>query len=172
MNCAKCDKEIIEIGNGLNGLIANLENQTEEFFEIYPELEGLKDIAICLKCWERTVGIQDKESKLYKLLYRRAISPEVSKFFNERGVKKTGYYWYSGPFGLDISNNPATRRKIKGSIDTYLYKDVLANMDRFFNKELVDWHLFKILEIIDRSEDKQVDDEIDKYLMENNKYLK
>lgn len=116
---------------------------------------------------------EDWETKIYKLLNRRAICIETSKFFNSKRVKKTGYFYFLGCTWRHLSNNPLNRKRSKDvkDVDTYLFKDVLLNLGRFFKKEDCGTHLLNLIEIISSSSDKQVDTEIDRYLMKNNKFL-
>ena len=112
---------------------------------------------------------EDLETKTYKLLNRRTIGIKTSEFFNSKNVKKTGYFWFLGNHCWLISNNDLNRN-VK-DVDTYLFKDVLLNLDRFFIKVECEKHFLNLIEIISESSDKQVDNKINEYLMNNNKFL-
>ena len=122
---------------------------------------------------EKSEPCEDGETKTYKLLNRRAMGINTSKFFNSKKVKKTGYFYFLGNHCWFVSNNNLNRKRNKDvkDVDTYLFKDVLLNLDVFFKKEDCEKHFLNLIEIISNSPDKQVDRDLDEYLIKNNKFL-
>lgn len=108
------------------------------------------------------------------MLTRRTMSIKASEFF-EGKIKKTGYFWFMGNHGWLVSNDPINKEFRKAEnrakpVDTYLFIDVLKNLDRFFEKEKIEEHLANLVSIIADYPNGQADNEFNSYLIENSKH--
>ena len=109
------------------------------------------------------------------MLNRRTIGIRGSEFFQGK-IKKTGFFWFLGNHSWLVSNNPSNKKFRRGKdrpepIDTYLYIDVLANLDRFFDKSECREHLANLISIIANNQDGQSDNDFDDYLLKNTKHI-